>query len=196
LGQDNLISYLKGRAFLSNSNIDIALVVGPESNLEAQAIRSSLEAFNVRILTYWIGRPNDLIKILSEEDADFIILSFHGVQGELVMPELGEMVYEDNEPRNNFGAREILEYGKFNNHLVIGNGCTLGYPELANAFLSVGCRTYIGPRDYIDGNATLYFIIRFFYEILSNKRTELEAYELAKSTDKETSLYEWYSANT
>ncbi|MFE7065140.1 delta-aminolevulinic acid dehydratase [Sutcliffiella sp. NPDC057660] len=181
---------------MSNSYMDIALVVGPDSNLEAQAIRSSLEAFNVRVLTYWIGRPNDFIKILSDEDADCIILSFHGVESELVMPKLGEMVYEENEPRKNFGAKEILEYGKLNNQLVIGNGCTLGSSELANAFLNIGCKTYIGPSDYIDGNATLYFIIRFFYEILSNKRTEKEAYELAKSTDKETSLYEWYSVDT
>jgi len=78
--------------------------------------------------------------------------------------------------------------------LVIGNGCTLGDPELANAFLKIGCRAYIGPKDYIDGDATFYFIIRFFYELLSNQRSEKEAYELAKSTDQETCLYEWYSS--
>ncbi|MDF1508648.1 delta-aminolevulinic acid dehydratase [Robertmurraya sp. DFI.2.37] len=179
---------------MSMPSIDVTLAVGPDSALEAQAIRSGLEVFNVRVITYWIGRPNDLIKLITENESDYLILSFHGVEGELVMPELGEMVYEDNEPKKNFGATEILEYGRLNKQLVIGNGCTLGDPELANAFLKIGCRAYIGPKDCIDGDASFYFIIRFFYELLSNQRSEKEAYELAKSTDQETCLYEWYSS--
>lgn len=37
--------------------LNIALVVGFNSDLEAQSIRASLEYFGARVVTYWIGRP-------------------------------------------------------------------------------------------------------------------------------------------
>ena len=36
--------------------LNIALVVGFNSDLEAQSIRASLEYFGARVVTYWIGR--------------------------------------------------------------------------------------------------------------------------------------------
>lgn len=57
-----------------------------------------------------------------------------------------------------------------------------------------GCHSYLGPNDYIDGNANLMFLIRFMYEIIANKRTQQEAIELAKSIDEETSMYQLYFA--
>ncbi|WP_417900207.1 delta-aminolevulinic acid dehydratase [Bacillus haimaensis] len=183
---------------MGKTNKHVALIVGPNSEMEAQAIRSALEYFQIRVTTYWIGRPRDLIEVLTGEglmsETDCLILSFHGEEGELLMPVLEESVYELDEPRGNFGSEEIKVFGNLADRLVIGNGCTLGRPDLAKAFLAQGCRAYIGPGDYIDGNAALYFIIRFFYELISNGKSEKEAYDLAKSTDNETWLYEWYSS--
>lgn len=176
---------------MNKTNRVVALAVGPDCGLEAQAIRSCLEAFEIQVHIYWIGRPSDLVRVLSKEDADYIILSFHGQEGKFVMPVLGEMVYEPDEPRENFGPIEIREHGSLRNQLVIGTGCTLGTAELAQAFLDKGARSYVAPMGYIDGNAALYFIIRFFYEILSNDRSEKEAFELAASTDKETHYFKW-----
>ena len=46
--------------------LNIALVVGFNSDLEAQSIRASLEYFGARVVTYWIGRPKDFVGVLSE----------------------------------------------------------------------------------------------------------------------------------
>ena len=46
--------------------LNIALVIGFNSDLEAQSIRASLEYFGARVVTYWIGRPKDFVEVLSE----------------------------------------------------------------------------------------------------------------------------------
>lgn len=84
----------------------VSLVVGPNCDMESYAIRSALEYFGVRVNIHWIGRPNDLIDVLSGEEldnkVDYLILNFHGDEGRFCMPELDEDVYESNEPRGNF----------------------------------------------------------------------------------------------
>lgn len=176
--------------------MNVALVCGPDCDMETQAVRASLEYFGARVFTYWIGRPNDFISVLSGEDiypgTDIIILCFHGDEGSFIMPELGEDVYEAGEPQHDFGPGEIMRFAKLDGKTVIGNGCTLGDPALAKAFLDRGCQTYIGPDDYPDGNAALMFLLRFFYEMIQNGKSVREAYQLARSIDDELSMYQIY----
>ncbi|MCU5703010.1 hypothetical protein OCF67_02075 [Bacillus wiedmannii] len=91
--------------------LNVALVVGFNSDLEAQSIRASLEYFGTKVVTYWIGRPREFINILSGKglynDINYVIFCFHGEEGEFVMEELGEDIYEQDEPRGYFGAAEI-----------------------------------------------------------------------------------------
>ena len=42
------------------------------------------------------------------------------------MEELGEEVYEQDEPRGYFGAAEIYKYAKLHNTHIVNSGCTLG----------------------------------------------------------------------
>lgn len=181
---------------MSKPEIQVALVCGPNCDMEAQAIRSSLEVFGARVITYWVGRPNDFISVLTGEDlyanTDYMILSFHGTDGEFVMPELGEDIYEPGEPRGDFGPMEIRRFAQLDGKSVIANGCTLGLPETAEAFLDGGCASYIGPDDYPDGNIALMFVVRLFYEIIHNKKDIREAYRLAQSTDAEMGMYRLY----
>lgn len=124
-----------------------------------------------------------------------IILSFHGDEGKFIMPELGEDVYEEEEPRGNFGLREITRFAKLDGRIVIGNGCSLGDPALAKAFLNCGCRIYIGPDDYPVGNSALMFILRLFYEMIENNKSVKESYQIARSMDDELSMYQFYESN-
>ncbi|MEQ6353905.1 hypothetical protein ABNX05_04695 [Lysinibacillus sp. M3] len=111
------------------------------------------------------------------------------------MPKLGEDIYEVNEPRGEFfGPQEILNYCTLKDVKVIASGCTLGEKQLATAFLKRGCHSYLAPDDYIDGSANLMFLIRFMYEIIANGRKQQEAFEIAKSIDDETSMYQLYFA--
>ncbi|WP_459499359.1 delta-aminolevulinic acid dehydratase [Bacillus sp. C1] len=176
--------------------MNIALVVGDNSDLEAQSLRSTLEYFGARVITYWIGRPRDFMNVLSGkslyEDIDHIIFCFHGEEGEFVMAELGEDVYEEDEPRGNFGVTEMKRYAKLHDKYIITSGCTLGDQNLAEAFLNSGVKTYIGSRDYVDGNAALMFTIRLFYGIINHQQTIDDAFQDAKLLDDEALTFELY----
>lgn len=181
---------------MGNPVRNVALVCGPQCELDTQAIRAALEYFGVRVHTYWIGRPNDFMSVLSGADlypgTDIIILNFHGDEGRFIMPELGEDVYEAGEPQGSFGPEEIARYAKLAGKIVIGNGCSLGAPSLARAFMESGCRIYIGPDDYPEGNAALMFVLRLFYEMVQHRRSVPEAFRLARSADEESSMYRIY----
>ncbi|MGW6163285.1 delta-aminolevulinic acid dehydratase, partial [Bacillus altitudinis] len=103
---------------MSQPVMRITLAAGPNSELESFALRAALENFGAKVDMHWIGRPNDLINVLSGRnrgETDFILLSFHGEEGAFLMPELGEDVYEEGEPRGAaFGADDIKRYASLN----------------------------------------------------------------------------------
>lgn len=181
---------------MSKPVMNVALVCGPDCDMEVQAIRSTLEYFGARVFSYWIGRPNDMIDILSGKDLypnmDLIILCFHGDEGRFIMPELGESVYETEEPRGDFGPDEIRRFANLAGKTVIGNGCSLGERKTAQAFLDSGCEVYIGPNDYPDGNDALMFVLMFVYELIQNKRSIKEAFQNVKSLNTGMDMYQLY----
>lgn len=166
----------------------LILVIGSTGN-EPEALRQSLEYFGYFVAIKYIGRPNDLISVMKGDflfDPDCIILSCHGENGEIIMPVLGDDVYEADEPRGNFSASDIDKYLKLKNKLILNLGCTTGEKALAKAFSKKN--TYIASDDYTEGNAALYFAISLFYEL--SKGTELDkSYKIAKATDSETKLF-------
>ncbi|SDY14443.1 hypothetical protein SAMN05421736_101488 [Evansella caseinilytica] len=184
---------------MSKPEWHISLAIGPNCDMESFALRSALEYFGVRVCVHWIGRPSDFVDVLSgadrEAQVDYLILNFHGEEGKFCMPELSEDIYEKAEPRGEFfSAQEIIQYANLANVKVIAMGCTLGEKQLAQAFIQRGSPSYLGPADYIDGNANFMFVMRFIYELIANKKTEKEAFASAASMDQETSLYKLYSS--
>ncbi|HDR6267698.1 TPA: delta-aminolevulinic acid dehydratase [Bacillus cereus] len=177
--------------------LNIALVVGFNSDLEAQSIRASLEYFGARVVTYWIGRPKDFVEVLSGKnlfnDINYIIFCFHGKEGKFVMEELSEEVYEQDEPRGYFGTAEIYKYAKLHNTHIVNSGCTLGEQNLAKSFLHSGAKSYIGSIDYVDGNAALMFTIRLFYGVINHGKTLEEAFQEASLIDEETHTFRFYN---
>lgn len=164
-------------------------VIGNTGN-EAGAIRQSLEAFGISVITLYIGRPNDFIDVLEGNvplDPDFVIISCHGENGKILMPELAESVYAEDEPRGPFSAADVCKYLKLCGKLIICLGCCTGSGKLSDAFAARN--TYIAPDDYIDGRAALFFTLRFFYELIQNGRSVGEAFESASATDSETALF-------
>ena len=171
---------------------NVLIVSFGDTGNEAEALRQVLESFGVFVATKYIGRPNDFAEILSGKlpiDADALIFSCHGDEGAFVMPVLGESVYLDGEVRKNFSAREIKEYLSLENKLILSLGCTTGCREMSEVFAKRN--TYIAPRDYIEGRSALFFAIKFFYELLQNKLSVREAFDVARRTDAETDLFEF-----
>nr|WP_174505519.1 delta-aminolevulinic acid dehydratase [Acinetobacter sp. Marseille-Q1620] len=182
---------------MTQPTLCIALVVGERSENEAYAIRAFLECLSVRVVTYWIGRPRDFIEVLSGkalyDDVDYLIFCLHGEKDGFCMPQLGQQIYDEQEPRvQAFGAQHIQLYAKLNDIKVIATGCTLGNNEIADSFIEAGCNIYIAPEDYIPGSAVLIFLMRYFYEIVVNQRIDDEAYTIARSTDQETLIFKCY----
>lgn len=174
----------------------ITLATGPNSELESFALRAAFENFGAQVDMHWIGRPNDLIDVLSgrnRRETDYFLLSFHGEEGAFLMPELGEDVYEDGEPRGViFGADEIKRYASLKGVHVISTGCTLGEKKLAEAFLEAGALSYTAPDDYIDGDAAFIFVLTMLYELMNNTKTVRAAFDRASSIDEETKLFQLY----
>lgn len=170
-------------------------IVSCETGNEYALIREALESYSVRVIHEPIGRPSDFIDFLKGEtyfDSDFVVFAFHGEGGKFYMPVLGESVYEEDEPRGNFGVDEITRYCKIKTPTIVNLGCGLGHEDLANAFLASSCKTYIGAKDDIDGASSGFFALHLFYELCQNNRTLKEAFEKARSTDSETMLFEWF----
>jgi hypothetical protein len=184
---------------MSKPEINITLVIGPNCDTDSFAMRSALEYFGARVYVHYIGRPNDLIDVLSGEDraadTNYLILNFHGDEGRFCMPELDSSIYEEDEPQGEFfEVKHVNQYAKVKGLHIIASGCTLGVEPLAKAFLENGCHSYIAPVDYIDGNANLMFVIKLFYEIINNKRSQKESFQSAKSIDQETNIYKRFTS--
>ena len=166
------------------------LIAAFDTGIEPEALRQTLEHFGYLVVRKNIGRPADLMDILGGAlplEPDLLVLSCHGESGGIVMPELGEAVYREDEPRGNFGAAETARYLHLSGKVILNLGCTTGQEPLADVFSA--CNTYIAPTDYVEGSSALLFAIRFFYELAQNGKTVPEAWEAARSTDAETGLF-------
>lgn len=183
---------------MSKPVLNVFLAVGENCESEAYALRASLEYFDIQVSTRWIGRPNDLIDIISGSENlshfDYLILSFHGDEQRFCLPKLGADVYAENEPKSKFfSAKEVQKFADFNRTKVISSGCTLGAEPLAQVMLNAGAKLYIAPSDYIDGNASLIFLTHFFYQLTLGCSSKV-AFNKANSINKETQLYRFYKA--
>ncbi len=161
---------------------------------EPEALRQSLENFGYFVAVQGMGRPNDFISLLNGEllfEPDYIILSCHGEEGEIIMPVLGENIYGPDEPRGNMAAADIEKYLKIQGKVIINTGCMTGTEELGKAFSKQN--VYIAPKDYVEGTAALYFPISLFYELSKDGVQLKDAFEIAKATDSETALFELFS---
>ena len=170
----------------------IIAVIG-NTGSEAEALRQSLEAFGYFVAIKYIGRPNDFVSVLKGElifEPDCLILSCHGVEGEILMPVLGENVYELDEPRGNMSASDIDKYLELQDKLILNLGCTTGEAAIAKAFAKQNI--YIAPNDYIEGSAALYFAISLFYEMSKDGAQLEESFKVARGKDSETELFQLF----
>ena len=157
-------------------------------NMETVALRSALEYFGATVFVKWVGRPKHFMEVLSGElpcMPDYVIISGHGDENGFIMTELGESIYEPDEPRGNFTPKDVEKYLKIKAP-VLSTCCATGGKDMMAAF--EGC-TYIAPADYVEGNSALIFAIIFFYEIMQNGASVETAFEAARGIDGEAGLF-------
>ena len=179
-----------------DKTLKVAILVGPDTGNEYEAIRQTLEYFGAQVMVFFIGRPKDFTDCLQGasryQGFDHYLLSFHGEDGAFCMPKLASDVYLPDEPKTNLNATDINTLCQLNAALILCTGCTLGSKDMAKSFLDNGVHHYIGTPEYIEGNAMLLFIHRFYYEILSSNISLEEAAKISSNTDSETKLVRFY----
>ena len=180
---------------MRNIKTVLILDMGDTGN-ESEAIRQALEWFNYRVLRFCVGRPNDFIEVLSGEygvDFDYLIISCHGGDdGEFLMPELGEEIYLQDEPREHFGAEHIKKYNKLQNKIIISTGCETGSNNGMNNVFTTSKNKFIAPIDGVDGNSVLPYLTALFYLLTQDKHDLQSAHKKASSLDKETKLFKLF----
>jgi hypothetical protein len=171
----------------------ISIVVGCDCEQEAFSLRSALEYFGFTVVLRHIGRPNDFIKTLHGDSltnqSDFIVLCFHGQNGRFVMPSLSPEIYEPDEPKDGFDHKLIEKNTQLNQQNIIVTGCTLGREKMVSAFLKTNAKSFIGTKEYPEGNAVLFLVISLFYEISKGKSLK-DSFAIASNIDDETKLFE------
>lgn len=169
------------------------LIVSFDCDAEAAALRAALEWYHADVMIRYIGRPKDFLDVLEGDvlfSPDVLILCGHGDDGMFLMPELGEDVYLDGEPRN-ISPEDVRAHLKLHPKLCISTACTSGTPEMGAAFADCGV-PYLAPDDYIEGATPLFFILHMFYLHLTCGKNFAEAVAIAKTTDSETAMYTFY----
>lgn len=158
----------------------VSLVVLEGSDLEATAIRASLENFGCRVDTHWLGSRNEFLEILKGTipTQKIVVLACHG-------NETGFLLGEEQP----ISPTDIADQGHLNQKTVISVGCDTGTEEFAASFLKSGGKAYVAPRGYPFGNTALLFVIHMFYELLQHKKKLREAVESARSYDKESEMF-------
>ncbi len=173
----------------------VSILLGPDCDLEAIALRGTLEYLGFVVALRPIGRPWDLINVLKGDKqtkiSDILVFCFHGKRGRLVVPKLAPDIYEVDEPRSDFSAQDIARYAAFDGQDIIATGCTLGHRAMASSFLQANARTFIGPIKYPDGNAVLFFATALFY-YLSRGEDYFAAFEKAKNADSNAQQFKLY----
>lgn len=168
---------------------DILIMVGDQCTLEALSIRNTLEYFGYKVQVRYIGRPHDFMNILSMENkVDFLLICNHGQDGGFVMPDLGEDVYQSDEPRGLIQISDLTNQVKLKDAIVLSTACGVGYELMSKVFLDGGARAFIAPGDYVEGSAGLLFVLQYFYMYLLENNSD-RAFKSAASVDNETALF-------
>jgi hypothetical protein len=169
-------------------------LVEVSNTLEALALRAALEWWGARVTLHLVGMAQDVVRILGggEPLAEYVVLACHGDERGLILPELVPEVELEQPYHGAITAADFHEFLKLPGKVVLNNGCGLGRPEIAEAFLQAGVRAYIGASDYPDGDSSLFYAFHFFYGLIHNVASIEEAHARASAHDKGTQMFRLY----
>ena len=175
----------------------IGLIDLLDTGNESESIRQTLEYYGYQTITYRIGRPLAFMDLLHTSNHpikfEYLIICAHGENGSFVLPKLAPEVYLEQEIRGYFGPGEILKVAHLAGEKVVTTACGLGTLKMGESFVSQGATCFIGPGEVIEGNASLFWIHSFFYEVSKGKNLA-HAFHQACSIDEETALFVKFDA--
>ena len=157
------------------------------------AIRSSLEACDVRVNLFQVGQARHVVSVLSgrEGSSEFVIMDCHGADGNILLPDLSEEIEARQPFHGVLTADDLRSIVDLPGRTVLSTGCQTGNNELAQAFLDGGCDAYIGPAGGPFGHGALFAIVWIFYE-LTQMRSLDDAVARLQRHDDEQAMWRLY----
>ena len=160
---------------------------------EAHAIRAVLELMGIHVQVFPLGLAQHAVNVLSGSvgTGEYLLLACHGDEGAIVLPELAPEVAATQRWHTRLPADAVREIVHLPDRTVIGLGCDMGHPALADAFLGGGCRAYIGPESGPFRYASALFPALLFYE-LTELRSLADAVQRIRGWDAEMAMWRLY----
>ncbi len=162
---------------------------------EAHALRYAAEYWGAFVTLTWVGNSGQIVEYFSHHpEHDLIIISGHGDEHGLLLPELAEEV------RSRYPFNELIRPEDFAHFLrlagntVINTSCLGGMHQLAEVFLQHGAAYYIGPTDYPEGSASLMYVLDFLYNYLLHGQHVEEAHRKAANHSDDRKQFKLYPA--
>jgi hypothetical protein len=164
-----------------------------ETGLEPHAVRMAAEYWEIAVSATWVGNSKQIVDYLqSRPSHDIIVLSAHGDEGRLCLPELGAEI-RDRYPYNDFiTADQFREFVRLDGSVFLSLACSTGTPALASAFLEGGASMYIGPAGYPNGSDALKFCLDFLYAWSCLKRPLADCVSIARGGCPDGEMFRSY----
>jgi hypothetical protein len=149
-------------------------------------LRGALEALRVRVNLFPVGQARHLVRVLdgSEASAPFVVLTCHGDDGRIVLPELSPQVERFQPYHRSLGPEELASFVHLPGRTLICTGCDTGTPELAEAFFHGGCEAYVAPTGAPFGYAATVVVALVFYELVQQRTLDGAMARLAAFDDE------------
>ena len=162
-----------------------------DDNLEAIAIRSALESFNMPVQCYFIGKVIDYIELINNQDSEItVIICAHGSKEGTILAELGVEVEAIMPYKRILTLENYQEFLTLKNQIIINTSCVGA--NLAPTFIKCGAKIYIGADDYVNGCSSTYFVISLLYNLFNLKLNIKTAYDKAAMHDKDTQMFKLF----
>jgi len=150
----------------------------PEMLEMAGALRAMLESFTLRVDFHHLIQKRQMLDFFAQSpEADFTVLFTHGEGKQLTFTVVDqedgdfEAVHGWEEVKFALTPENIPEVVRGAHGTLIAVGCGGGKLTFADAFLAAGYEAFVGAAtDYVDGNASLLFLVGFFYHLLAESQ--------------------------
>ncbi|WP_459547448.1 hypothetical protein [Nocardia sp. X0981] len=156
----------------------------------ARLVRDSLEEFGIRVGYFPIGQSRHVLAALGGDRpiAPYVIVSCHGSDGRILLPELGGPVAEVQPFLDELEPEHVREYLRIPGSTVICTGCETGDEALAESFLEAGAGAHFAPTGSPDGHAAFVAVLLLCYELTAGHDLG-HAVDRVRTYDKEMSMW-------
>jgi hypothetical protein len=169
-------------------------ILALETGGESYTIRLAAECWGMQVTLTGVGNSGQIVDYFKgRPDHDLILISGHGDERGLFLPELDDEIAARYPYNNVIRPVDFDQFLQLTGNTVINLSCLGGLPLLADTFLAHGARHYIGPVVYPSGAAALMYGLQFLYNYVQHDGDVAEAHRLASNHPDDRRQFKLYS---